>query len=146
VKRIQRWSWIIPFTLALFVALFAVGAIASGVDPTEFEQSTGTAWTTVTQSTPAAAGYLVRLERLIGAGYGVFGIIWAALAWFFVRRGDLQGWFMLWSMPVTLLSASVIFLVDGAQSLCGYYLTLSVVSAIGLSLSGPTTRPIADPG
>lgn len=100
---------------------------------------------TVKESSPATASYLVRLERLIGVGYATFGLMWAALAWFFVRQGDRRGWLLLWSMPVTLLGASAVFFLHGAQGLGAYYLTFSGLSVIGLILSGPTTNPAGEP-
>lgn len=140
MRRLRGGAWILLFALALIVALFSTGAVFMGVDENEFEASTGIAWAEVQETTPSIATYIVRLERLIGVGYGVVGFTWAAVALRMLRRGKREAWFILLSMPAVFGGVSVVFFVDQALGLGIYYAVFTLVAVFGLILSYPGVK------
>ena len=138
MKRLRSKAWILLFALALIVALFSMGAVVVGVDENDFELSTGTAWTELSERSPSVASYLVRLERLIGVGYVVIGFTWAAIALRLLRIRVRDAWFILWGMPIVFGAASAVFIIHEALGLGIYYVIFTVVAVIGLILSYPS--------
>lgn len=143
MKRVRDSAWILLLAPALIVALFSIGAVFTGIEKNEFEASTGIAWAEVEQTTPTVASYIVRLERLIGVGYGVVGLTWAAVALRMLRRGQREAWFILWSMPMVFGAASAVFFADAASGLGIYYGVYALMALIGLVLSYPGAEPSA---
>ncbi len=107
------------------------------MDENEFEASTGFAWSEVRETGPSNASYIVRLERLIGVGYVVVGLAWAALALRMLRRGQREAWLLLWGMPSVFGAASTVFIVHEARGLGIYYGVFALVAVVGLILSYP---------
>lgn len=145
MSAIRRRAWVLVFGLALIACLFSLGTVFSGVDPNEFEQSTGVAWSDLAATTPAVAAYLVRLVRLIGVGYGFAGLAWAGMAWFLLRAGRLHGWYLLWTMPGAFASAAIIFFTAGAPGLGTYYGILGTLAILALLLSPRTPARLTNP-
>jgi hypothetical protein len=141
MRRVRGGAWILLLVPALLVALFSIGAVFIGVEENEFEMSTGVAWTEVEETTPSIASYIVRLERLIGVGYGVVGFTWGAIALRMLRKGQREAWFILWSMPMVFGAAAAVFFIDGAGGLATYYAGYTLMALIGLILSYPRAEP-----
>ena len=137
MRRLRSGAWILLFVLGLIVALFSLGAIAAGVDENDFETSTGIAWSEVRETSPSIASYIVRLERLIGVGYVITGLTWAALALRMLRRRQREAWFILWGMPLVFGSASAVFILHEASGLGIYYGVFTLLAVLGLILSYP---------
>jgi hypothetical protein len=138
MNAIRRRAWVLLLILALIAGLFSLGAVFSGVDPNEFEQSTGVGWTDLMASAPTVAAYLSRLVRLIGIGFGFAGIAWAGMSWLLLRLGRREGWTLLWTMPAAFAGAAFVFFGAGAPGLGGYYAGLAVLAVLGLLLSPRT--------
>ena len=128
-------KWIIIFLPAIFLSLFTVGAFFMGVDEGEFEQSTGLAWSELTNSLPEVGNYLIRLERLISAGYFGLGLLWATLAFGPFRRGERWSWYVLWTMPLVFGLGALLFFIDGAVGLGGFYVVQVLLALLVLILS-----------
>lgn len=143
MRRVRDNAWILLLAPALLVALFSMGAVLMGIDKNEFEASTGIAWAEVEQTTPTVASYIVRLERLIGVGYGVVGLTWAAIALRMLRKGQREAWFILWSMPLVFGAASAVFFAHAASGLGIFYGAYALITLIGLILSYPGAEPSA---
>ena len=142
-RSLERFAWVVPFAVGLLVALAGLFILVSGVDPSDFEASTGVSWDAFAQSEPGVASYLNRLLGLIGASAVGFGLLSAGVAYWGLRGGIRWSWVALWILPVTLgLFAGVLFL-NGAVSLGAFYLGVALVALIGLLL--PARRFLAGP-
>lgn len=128
-------KWIIIFLLAIFLSLFTVGAFFMGVDEGEFEQSTGLAWSELTNSQPEVGDYIIRLERLSSAGSFGLGLLWATLVFGPFRRGERWSWYVLWTMPMVFGLSALLFILDGAVGLGGFYLVQVLLVVLVLLLS-----------
>lgn len=137
MRRVRNGAWILLFVFSLVVALFSIGAVITGVEENEFENSTEISWHEVEVTSPSIASYIIRLERLIGVGYGVIGFTWAAVAFGILRNRKREGWLILWGMPLTFGGASAVFFVHQARGLGIYYGVLSLLALVALLLSYP---------
>jgi len=137
MNRLRSRAWLVLFGLGVIVAMFSAGAAFMGIDARDFEQSTGIAWSQFSASEPDVATYLARLERLIGVGYAVTGLLWAAIAFRSLRQGQRDAWYFLWTMPAVFGGASAIFLSHGSPGLGMYYGVFAILAIIGLAGSYP---------
>lgn len=136
---VQKNAWI-AHTLIFSLLLVGGGFILfSGVDPSDFESSTGTAWNAFRAAEPEAARYVERLVGLLGAsgiGLALFGI-GVTLTGF--RRRQRSAWRALWAAPVTYGLVVVIMLIYGSP--IGYYYLFYVIVQVSVQiLSYPLFR------
>ena len=68
MRRVRNGAWVLLFVLSLIVALFSLGAVITGVEENEFENSTEISWHEVEVTSPDIASSIIRQERLIGVG------------------------------------------------------------------------------
>ena len=84
----EKHAWVLLFALSLFIASTAVVGIVSGIDRTDFEQSTNLTWDEMLALNPTVSDYVQRVIWLNGAAYLGLGLIAALLSWTAYRRGN----------------------------------------------------------
>ena len=133
----RRYGWAIPLALGALFALFGIGVIFMGVDPNDFESSTGISWEALKSTSPEVARYVDRLERLLGAmsfGFGAWG---AFVAYVYLKKGDRTAWQAMWLMPIVLGITAAVFFLREAAGLGGFYVGAVLIALIGQALSYP---------
>ena len=129
----EKHAWVLLFALSLFIAATAVVGIVSGIDRTDFEQSTNLTWDEMQALNPTVSDYVQRVIRLNGAAYLGLGLIAALLSCTAYRRGERYAWFAMWVLPLTLAASAAVFAVEGSD-LAYYYGGYTLVAVVGLLL------------
>ena len=65
----EKHAWVLLFALSLFIAATAAVGIISGIDRTDFEQSTNLTWDEMRALNPTVSDYVQRVIWLNGAAY-----------------------------------------------------------------------------
>ena len=125
----SRYAWMVLFGLSVLLAAASLYPLSVGVDPSDFESATGVVWSEFEASEPDVATYLVRLDRLTGAGYLGFSLLAAAIAWTAYRRGERWACYAMWLVPLTLVLAVGVFLAAESAGLAAFYGAFAVVTA-----------------
>jgi hypothetical protein len=134
-KFYQKYAWLLLFVPGILFTLSSIAlAVTGGFDMSSFEESTGTTWSAFSAAEPAAAAFIIQLERLIGIGSAGFALFAAAIAWTGYRRGEQYTWHIMWLFPIILGVKAIVFFNGDAVGLGGYYGGFAVVTAIGLLL------------
>ena len=112
----EKHAWVLLFALSLFIAATAAVGIISGIDRTDFEQSTNLTWDEMKALNPTVSDYVQRVIWLNGAAYLGLGLIAAVLSWTAYRRGERYAWFAMWVLPLTLAASAAVFAVEKLRS------------------------------
>lgn len=134
-EKKRSYGWIVLTGLLGLLALSSLGLLLAGVDTSEFQASTGTAWAEFAARESGAAAYIVRLLTLIGiaaSGFNLLGAIVSATAF---RTEQRWAWLALWLYPLTFTGYAFVFLQGDAGPLGIYYLVLAGIIALVLLLS-----------
>ncbi len=133
-RPVPAYAWIILVALGALLELSALYILVAGVDPGEFEASTGLSWDTLEGTYPEVATYIKRLERLSGVALLGLASLGGALALWRFRRGDPWAWYALWVFPLVLGGIALVMLSHGAAGLGIYYGLLGLVALLALVL------------
>jgi hypothetical protein len=134
-KFYQKYAWLLLFVPGILFTLSSIAlALTGGFDMSSFEESTGTAWSEFSAAEPAAAAFILQLERLIGVGSTGFALFAAAIAWTSYRRGVRYAWYIMWIFPLILGVKAVVFFDGDAVGLGAYYGVVAVIALLGLLL------------
>ena len=129
----QKYGWIILLALGILLSLTGLAIAGSpGANMSDFESSTGATWVDWSASEPEAAGYILRLERLIGVGFAGFSLLSTAIVWTGYRQGERRAWYIMWLFPIILGLAAIVFFVEGAPGLGGFYSVAAFVALLAL--------------
>ena len=130
----ERHAWKVLFALGIIMALSALFILFAGIDKAEFKDSTDMVWGDLTTSNPEVADYILRLLRLIGAGFLGFALFGAVVTWASYRKDERWAWYAMWAFPLVFGLASAIFFIYEAGALGLYYGGAAAISLLGLLL------------
>ena len=111
--------------------LFGIRVIFMGVDPSDFESSTGISSEAFRSTSPEVARYFDRLERLIGAISIGFGTKGAIVAFACLKKGDRTAWQAMWLTPIILGITAAVFFIRKAAGLGGFYVGAVLIALVG---------------
>ncbi len=129
----EKHAWVLLFALSLFIAATAAVGIISGIDRTDFEQSTNLTWDEMKTLNPTVSDYVQRVIWLNGVAYLGLGLIAAVLSWTAYRRGEPYAWFAMWVLPLALAVSAAVFAVEDSD-LAYYYGGYTLIAVVGLLL------------
>ena len=129
----EKHAWVLLFALSLFIAATAAVGIISGIDRTDFEQSTNLTWDEMRALNPTVSDYVQRVIWLNGVAYLGLGLIAAVLSWTAYRRGEPYAWFAMSVLPLALAASTAVFAVENSD-LAYYYGGYTLVAVMGLLL------------
>jgi hypothetical protein len=137
MKVYEKYAWVILLALGLlwlvvgFVAVFQPEGIFEG----DAQSVTNMPWSELKASSPRATDFVIFV-------YGQMGLL--KISWsFFVlaitltgyRKGEKWAWYIMWFVPVLLVSDavfSVVFIGDVSQTL--QFIPITIITLIGLLL------------
>lgn len=125
----RRWAWALVAGLAALLVLFGLFVLFSPVDPNDFENETGVAWSDFSAAEPEVAGYLEREARLLASVTLGFGLFAAGLGSTLVRRGNRTALALEWIFPAVLALTAIVFLASDAAALGTVYLAVAAIAA-----------------
>ena len=137
---VSRKAWLFFTVLAALLILGGTFALPTGIDPTEFEGSTGIAWSEFSTSQPAAANYIMRLVRLLGAATISISLFVVALGLQAFRRKELWAYYTMWILPISFAGYTAVFYTHGAIGLAAFYGAAALICGLVLLLSRPSTN------
>jgi hypothetical protein len=95
-SRARRWAWILILGADAGMAFYGLQAVATPAMMTAgYESYTGSSWTGLVASAPAAASYVLLLYRLVGGLNIALGLVLIAVTIGAYRRGARWAWFTL---------------------------------------------------
>jgi hypothetical protein len=133
----EKYAWVILLALGLLWLVVGLYSVFSpeGVFETYVQSVTNMSWSELKALSPATADFVIFI-------YGQLGLL--KLSWsFFVlaitltgyRKGEKWAWFIIWSVPVLLVSNalfSAIFIGDVSQTL--QFIPVTTITLLGLIL------------
>ena len=125
-----KFSWLLLFIPAVFLLLGGITIIFQ-FDSSDFESNTGKNWDTFSTEEDEIANYIVRLTRLLGVSSMSIALFSALIAYYYLRGGEKWAWLILWILPLTLLGISIVFFLNNATGIGGYYAFLVLLTIIG---------------
>ena len=137
MKFYEKYAWVILLAVGLlwlvvgFVAVFQPEGIFEG----DAQAVTNMPWSELKASSPKAADFVIFV-------YGQMGILKISWSFFVIaitltgyRRGEKWAWYIMWSVPVMLVSDalfSAIFISDVSQTL--QFIPITTITLLGLLL------------
>jgi len=137
MKFYEKYAWVI--LLAAGLLWWVVGIVAvfqpEGIFEADAQSVTNMPWSELKASSPKAADFVIFV-------YGQMGILKISWSFFVIaitltgyRRGEKWAWYIMWSVPVMLVSDalfSAIFISDVSQTL--QFIPITTITLLGLLL------------
>ena len=132
-RAYQKYAWLILFIVGILVTLGGFYELFSGIDPNDFQTSTGVDWNQFLTSQPEVAAYLSRGLRLAGIGYLCFALFAAILAIKGFRKGERWAWYLMWIFPLGLgLTSALFFIYESGLGI--FYGIAALICLLGVLL------------
>ncbi len=133
----EKYAWVILLAAGLLWLVVGIVAVfqPEGIFETDAQSVTKMPWSELKASSPLAADFVI----FVYGQMGLLKISWSffvlAIALTGYRRGEKWAWYMMWSVPVLLVSDALfssIFIGDISQTLS--FIPITTITLLGLIL------------